>query len=121
MAVSFCDREEVPLLRAIERLTRRQLPVQAVPAGLPAPAPVVNAYRPMDGGFKAHAPRGGGFKAHAPANGRPPRAAHAPANGGGGATTTTHSANGRPKPAAGKGWGGPRAAQFRKPARARRF
>ena len=38
VAVSFCDGEERSALRAIERLTKQAIPVDALPEGIPAPA-----------------------------------------------------------------------------------
>jgi ATP-dependent RNA helicase RhlE len=40
VAVSFCDGEERSALKAIERLTKQAIPVDALPDGIPAPTSV---------------------------------------------------------------------------------
>ena len=90
LASSFCAPDEVPLLRAIERFTRTEIPHAELPDGIPTsiPAPAVvrttkstsSSSRPRSGGQKpgghnsgrrsARARPGGGSSSGRPAGGR---------------------------------------------------
>jgi ATP-dependent RNA helicase RhlE len=75
IAISFCDHEEVELLRQIEKLIRKQVPVEgAVPRWVSAPpAPSANARGSSAG---PRAPRGGGAGRAPRGSGRRGRGRH---------------------------------------------
>jgi ATP-dependent RNA helicase RhlE len=84
-AVAFCDPEERPLLRAIERLIKMTLPATGrasqQPAAHPRPAPVTRAERSggersdseRSGGERSGGERSGGERSGAPRGDRKPR------------------------------------------------